>query len=315
MVSPVEPGFTGVLVTTATGRVSRACREALESFAELCSENTVCEFAGAQGVHDDGPLLGVQTANDSGTADTASTLSPKQATPQAASWVKVHDTGVRNTFFVRIELEQAPRPVELVKLLFEQTRKQGYVAVPSCESFFPIDVVCKAYTRHAALALADHVSAWLQAPMSGTHTKPCRFAVRFRSRNNDRVQAHDFIDVICRHAVPLIERGLARVDLTEPDVIIYVHILGKLCCCGAVPRELHHLSSPRLNIHACIPRLAVQEKRAFGEPRIHAEPVADHSASGKRRRVTDSQAERDGKSTGISSCDGVQAESNGVPPP
>ncbi|KAK4532474.1 hypothetical protein CCYA_CCYA12G3331 [Cyanidiococcus yangmingshanensis] len=258
----VQPGYTGILLTTGTGRSKRAGSEALEELLEHWEQT--CELGSAN--------LDLLSRDANATELSASTRDPAGADPtwsqpssRVSNLIEECDTGVRNTVFLRFTSEQAPAPALLVKLLFEQTRKQGYVGAPACESLFPVEVVCKAYPRHVGPALTDHISRWLQPNANTTTTQPVRFAVRFRSRNNDRVHAHDFIDAIVQAASPLFERSLVRVDLVEPDVIVFAHVLGKLCYLGAVSRELVTLSSPRLNIHACISGTHTLEKRTSGE--------------------------------------------------
>jgi tRNA(Ser,Leu) C12 N-acetylase TAN1 len=195
------------------------------------------------------------------------------------------DTGVRNTIFLRFSSKQVPEPALQVQKLFELTRKRGYIDTPACESFFPVEIVCKAYPRHVKMAFTDPIRRWLQTPAAGETTKPLSYAIRFRARNNDRAHARDFIETIGEIVAPLMEQRMLRVDLEEPDVTVFVHVLGKLCYLGAVPRDLVRLSSPRLNIHACITQIGKQDKRPIETSRFHIDDDLARTRPEKRFRT------------------------------
>ncbi|XP_032233846.2 THUMP domain-containing protein 1 isoform X2 [Nematostella vectensis] len=137
-------------------------------------------------------------------------------------------SGAKNVVFIRTNLPDNAKPLDLVRSIFEDLQKNGKMKSRLCLRFLPVDATCHAKEediKKTALSLFEDY-------FLVENIKPCKFAITFKARNNSNMQRDDVIKLL---AGLIGEAGKGHtVDLGNPDWTICVEVIKSVCCLSVV---------------------------------------------------------------------------------
>ena len=140
---------------------------------------------------------------------------------------QVVGSGVQNLLFIKCS-DKSIDPVDLSGKIVDSIKEKGERKTRHLIRLIPVQITCKAFDEDIEKAVTTLIESSFKA-LEGSHT----FCVAFKSRLNANLDRDDVIKSIAGHVKKV--NSNVTVKFKDPDWVIIVEVMKKICCLSIVP--------------------------------------------------------------------------------